>query len=539
MLPAMSPRTLALALAVAAAFVAHALFLSGLAEDAFITFRYAQNLVDGHGLVWNPGDPPVEGYTNFSWLLMSALLMTLGLDPELGSQALGLAASLVTLAYTWRCGVHLLGWSPAVALLPCAMLAVSGPFASWASGGLETNFFGALLVAGVYHYASYERSGERRTLFACFGALLLSALTRPEGVLVYALVLGLAVAASGPARSARLRDLAAPVGLTLLLGAVYFAWRWSYFGYPLPNTFYAKTGGSTAQYVRGARYAGLFALHFALPWAPLLALAWLRRGDAVTRPAAFAERLRAHALLCACALVTGAWSVYVMWVGGDYMAMYRFFVPALPFLYLLIAAAAARVVAPGPAPTVPVRALAWASLALGLLGTLVHSTPLERSLFAEPRYMHGNYRGVQKERWHAARLATLGHFFAGYAAGPEESLATDAIGIISYHSGLRVYGAHGLVDPAVAHEGRGDARIGSGFAGHERHDLARLLEKRPTFVMFTRELKPARPTGIAAPEDMRAIIAREYRLESVWLEDPRNGEAGWFNFLERRDRAPR
>ena len=41
-------------------------------DDAFISYRYAQNLAMGHGLTWNPGYPPTEGYTNFLLVLISA-----------------------------------------------------------------------------------------------------------------------------------------------------------------------------------------------------------------------------------------------------------------------------------------------------------------------------------------------------------------------------------------------------------------------------------------------------------------------------------
>ncbi len=43
-------------------------------DDAFITFRYAENLVEGHGLVFNPGGKPVEAYSNFLWLLVLAVV---------------------------------------------------------------------------------------------------------------------------------------------------------------------------------------------------------------------------------------------------------------------------------------------------------------------------------------------------------------------------------------------------------------------------------------------------------------------------------
>ena len=121
---------------------AHALALACVAEDAFISFLFARNLADGLGPIWNAGEPPVEGYTNFLWVMCSAVWILLGVDPGFGAQLLGVGASLVTLFLLWRAGVGALGWSEQVALLPCLFLALAGPFAAWAAGGLETNLFG-------------------------------------------------------------------------------------------------------------------------------------------------------------------------------------------------------------------------------------------------------------------------------------------------------------------------------------------------------------------------------------------------------------
>ncbi len=524
-------------------FLAHALALACVAEDAFISFRFAHNLADGLGPIWNPGEPPVEGYTNFLWVLVSALLLSLRLDPALGSQALGIAASLGTLLYTYRCGVRLLGWSPVAALAPCLFLAISGPFATWAGSGMETNLFGLFLLVGVYHFALYWREARRPDLFACFAALLLAMLTRPEGALVYTLLLGVAVWASRGRRVALLRDFAAPVLLSLGLFAVYFTWRWSYYGHPLPNTFYAKTGGSTAQYARGARYVLFFLQHYGLPFVPLLLVAaWggaraSSRGGAGVSKAARADLPRARVLPVSCAVIVAAYTLYIAWVGGDYMAMYRFFVPILPFAYLLLGSALARVPGALPRQSLAARGVALAGLAIAVLGSVVHSTPLERSLFASPAQMHGNYRGVEYECATAARLAVIGRFFAAYASGPSESLATDAIGAIGYHSGLRVYGVHGLVDVEIAHGERGAGRIGTGFAGHDRRDLVRVLARQPTFVVLRQDLVSRRPKGMRLTPGLAALLGTDYRLVTVWLEDERNDEAGWFGFLERRDRA--
>ena len=535
--------TAAFGILIGSVFLAHALALACVAEDAFISFRFARNLADGLGPIWNPGDPPVEGYTNFLWVLVSALLHSLDLDPALGSQVLGSAASLGTLFYTYRCGARLLGWSPTAALAPCLFLALSGPFATWAGSGMETNVFGLFLLVGVYHFGLYWRDARRPDLFACFGALLLAMLTRPEGVLVYGLLLGVAIWVARGRPAAVLRDFAAPVLLSLGLFAVYFAWRWSYYGHPLPNTFYAKTGGSTAQYARGGRYVLFFLQHYGLPWVPLLLVAaW----GGAREPGASEEEVsdgkgadlpRPQVLPVTCAVIVGVYTLYIAWVGGDYMAMYRFFVPILPFAYLLVGSALARVLDALPEAAPAGRALALGSLAIAVLGTVVHSTPVERSLFARLPQMHGNYRGVEYECETAARLAIIGRFFGAYGTGPSESLATDAIGAIGYHSGLRVYGVHGLVDAEIAHGTRGAARIGTGFAGHDRRDLARVLARRPTFVVLRQDLLERRPKDLRLTPGLTALLGTDYRLVTVWLEDERNDEAGWFGFLERRDRA--
>ena len=69
-----------------------------LTDDAFISFRYVRNLLEGHGLVFNPGEY-VEGYTNFLWILeLAALWGLFGLRPEH-------TANWLSVAYTgWHAG---------------------------------------------------------------------------------------------------------------------------------------------------------------------------------------------------------------------------------------------------------------------------------------------------------------------------------------------------------------------------------------------------------------------------------------------------
>src|SRR6267154_221619 len=77
-------------------------------DDAFISFRYADNLVRGIGLVWNQGER-VEGYTNFLWTLLMSGGICLGMDPVLFSQVLGIICFVLTLFFTYKLSRKIFG----------------------------------------------------------------------------------------------------------------------------------------------------------------------------------------------------------------------------------------------------------------------------------------------------------------------------------------------------------------------------------------------------------------------------------------------
>jgi hypothetical protein len=77
-------------------FLAIAIYNSFLCDDAFITFRYARNLANGLGPVFNAGER-VEGYTDFLWMILLSGVIKLGGSPERWSQILAIAFSLGTI----------------------------------------------------------------------------------------------------------------------------------------------------------------------------------------------------------------------------------------------------------------------------------------------------------------------------------------------------------------------------------------------------------------------------------------------------------
>jgi arabinofuranosyltransferase len=154
-------------------------------DDAFISFRYARNLIDGHGLVYNPGER-VEGYTNLSWTLMIAGALAAGLDPEWFTTVLGGLFGLGTIVVTYRLAERLLPASP----LPCVatwLLASSPGACGHAVFGLETSMFAFLIVAGILVFL---REQEHERGWPWSGLIFaLAGLTRPEAPLFFGLMM--------------------------------------------------------------------------------------------------------------------------------------------------------------------------------------------------------------------------------------------------------------------------------------------------------------------------------------------------------------
>ncbi len=525
-------------------FAVHALYLNVTAEDAFITFRFARNLVRGAGLVWNAGESPVEGYTNFLWLLVSALVIRLGLDAALLTQILGVLASLAALVLVYRFARDVLRLPPAPALAAPGLLALSGPFAAWAASSMETNLFALLVLLGCYFFCLWVQRSSLPHLLAAQGALLAATLTRPEGLLVYAVLAGAGffLALYRPGRPALGRYLAALL-VYLVPFAVYFLWRYAYFGYLLPNTYYAKTGGGLAQYLRGAKYSLLFFVLFILPLAPLpLGLLWERGAANSLRPPrslrALRDRVAENIGASVCLAVILVYSAYIVYVGGDYMAMFRFYVPLLPLIYPLAGLLAWKLYQQVSASVHKRGAIPWILLAAAAL-TFLHSTPLEQGLYETPWFMHGTYRGVQHERWHVARNRLAGEFFRRLRRSDDESLAVLGIGIIPYVTDMKVYSFHGIVDPQIAHRPT-KKTIGAGVSGHEKVDFVSVILKKPTYIMVdTGDLYPEAQPFPDYPDEIDAFVRQHYELKAAWLHDRVNREAGFLMYLELKERPGR
>ena len=223
-------------------------------DDAFISFRYVRNLLEGHGLVFNPGEY-VEGYTNFLWILeLAAIWRVLGIRPEHVANWLSVIYTVGTIAVMlwWVARMPFLRHRGLIAWMALGLICSSATFAVWTSGGgLETRqftFFALVAVACLSVFGA-----NRWGLLVASLSLAAAALTRPEGLLVAACCVGwFVVQRRITVRTLDWRGTLALAGPFVILIGGHFLARFRYYGEWLPNTYYAKHVGSW--YDSGFRY---------------------------------------------------------------------------------------------------------------------------------------------------------------------------------------------------------------------------------------------------------------------------------------------
>jgi len=196
--------------------IALALYMPVAAEDAYITFRFARNLANGFGLVFNPGER-VFGFSSPLWTLWLALGFKVGAPPVAWARVTTLALEVVTIvtvaAMLRRAFGHRSAWCFAF------FFALWPYFAGVSVSGMENQAMVALLaLASAWCAAKSPLSGP---------ALAALALMRPEGLVASAIV----------AAWARWRDRWIAV---VLIGAA-LAGLAVYFGSPVPQSLIAKS----------------------------------------------------------------------------------------------------------------------------------------------------------------------------------------------------------------------------------------------------------------------------------------------------------
>jgi arabinofuranosyltransferase len=460
-----------------------------LIDDAFISFRYADNLARGEGLTWNPGER-VEGYTSFLWVLLMAASLRLGIAPELSSQVLGVACGVGILLALWRLGVRRFGPASPFSYLPLAALATSRSFCGWCTGGLATTAFTLAVMLALLAFAREQESRAERPGSGLLFAL--AALLRPEGILFTA-VAGAFAGISVLRGQRSLRSVLVWAAPWVVIVSSHFLWRRSYYGFWLPNTFYAKVGGAWLD--QSLAYLSLFQADYQLAWfLPVVGLLLLRRRDVLTW-------ILAVSSLC--------YLAYILYVGGDRFE-FRFLVVILPATYWLIAAGL-REIARAPTLTgLPGGGGVVSGVVAGLLLLTTHLG----SVSDEAREERKNVQSLDNIRRYADLRAQQGRqlrdFISMGLLPSDLVVCIGGAGAIPYYTRWVAIDRYGLNDSYVAHL----PLARRGLIAHERKAPYAYLEERKVVAFTYRDLLTPRLSFQAVGREWqdRALPARALAL---------------------------
>ena len=404
-------------------------------DDAWISYRYAWNLSHGNGLVFNPGEA-VEGFSNLLYvLLLSAVFFVAGdVDIYKVSVALNTAAVATGCWLFWRHVRAELGPKPA--LWAAFFFGLAPMFWLWAASGLETTVV-LLFQLGIWFAVERARatpdlrSGLYLALWSA-GLIVLRAdgFLMPLAAAVYLMLHG------------RRRSGLGIVATVVVTQGLLSTFRLHYYGFPLPNSYYAKIAGPVLERVadalerlgQGVVSSGMLAAVVVV----VVALVWAarRRDLASVR----------FSLIFPCLAVA-----YWLYIGGDH-----FFERFLIVLYPMGALAVLRLLHQGG-----VKGPAWAFVGLLLIGMQLGP------LAIDPRF---NYTRSRYDRW--VELGTyLGQTYPG------KRLATDASGKIPYFSGLYTIDTLGLNDTHIAR-----VPVHRFRSGHSKFDPQYVLSREPDLI---------------------------------------------------------
>ena len=313
------------------AFVVLAYQRRWVAEDAFIDFRVVQQLLEGHGPVFNALER-VEAYSNPLWVALLTVWAWAGLPLEAGSVVLGLTLSATGLVCGTLGALHLARrWTgrerSGVLLVPLGALVYAALPPAWdfATSGLETGLSLAWMGASFCAVLKADTSRPSR-LYPVATLVGLGALVRPDlGIfsLGFAVMLGLSLLshARGGSRLPRMLLLLAAGGA---LPVLYQVFRMGYFAALVPNTAIVKQAGGE-YWAQGVLYLLDFVLVHDL-LLPLIPLAGWMVGWLI--PVVRARDWRTATLFVTLPVCGVLHATYVVRIGGDFMHA-RMLLPSL------------------------------------------------------------------------------------------------------------------------------------------------------------------------------------------------------------------
>lgn len=453
-------------------------FMPYMCDDSLIVARYAERLIEGHGLTWTDGER-VEGYSNLLWTVCVAAIGSLGIDVLDAARLLGVTCTATVFVALGRAHAPQSLADVLPSTLAALMFAVAGPVGVWAIGGLEQSMVAALLawaLVAVYPIIDGTDASRRRALLVGLPLGLLC-WTRPDAPLFTAVFAGVTVLLFELRRPGWVLALSM-TALPVLAVVMQLSFRLLYYGDWLPNPAYIKAHvgdrlGEGVEYIVGA-----------WQWmVPALVLVGLSLAVSFV-----GKHQRGRSILLLCCFV--AWAGYLVAIGGDIFAGRRHWVP----LWLLLS----FMLAPGLDWVIRRKRL-WLTLvvALGSLAAIGWLADLQRE---DPK-IHQAKR--QTWQWEGEVLArVLGEGFRA----EQPLLAVTAAGTLPYFSKLPSLDMLGLNDRHIARQQPEQP----GDLAHDHADGSYVLDREPDLIVFSLGIKAGFNAGREMLRDER--FKRDYTL---------------------------
>lgn len=290
-------------------------------DDSYITYRYARHIADGHGIVWNVGEPPVEGYTNFAWMILLAGLTNL-MNVELAAKIFCLISLLGILAAYYFMGRRFNNGRLVFCFAALFLLANPSTVLHSVSG-MDTMFFSLFFLVTIFFaYIMFEtKSLKLMPLYSVIGFLV--TLIRPEGSLPVIVLAAILIF-----RERDNKGLMFFLLLFVLPILFYLLWKTIYFGDIIPLTFYYKV-------ISGTVLKGLPTFLRVMAYAsPFLAVIFL----------SFAQNRKLRNLMFVG--IAGSFLVILIYILAARLSMnllYRFYFPTFVVIYFLAAVSIASI----------------------------------------------------------------------------------------------------------------------------------------------------------------------------------------------------
>ncbi len=484
-----------------ALFISNMLEVRFIQDDTYTSLRYVKNYLEGKGLVFNEGER-VEGYTNFLWIMILSGIeflnhnLKLALDLEKTAQLLSIIFSICVLILTYSLSKMINRESKIESssariiyemknLLPVFLLAFSTPMVYWGVSAMETNLFVSLvLLSIIIFYINGDKDKPNLTFVA---VSVLNSLLRPEGLIFFALIIFHKILFNyleWKRREEKNSILKMFDNITrkeilffLIPLSAYVIFRSVYYGYPLPNTFYAKTEFTFQFLQRGINYFYDFARSYLL------------YGFVLILPVVLFKNKNTNREFTLLFGITILWIVIVILIGGDVLPIHRFFLPIMPLIMILFVKAVVEIIE-----------IIFSQKKIILQSVLIFVFIL-LSLLSYLNYGKQKNEMMNKRSYEAGLVKKM-KIYAEWVEDQSKimrkskklTVALSTIGAFSYFSDAKVIDLVGLTDEYIAHNPKEVYGINDELPvlWKERHyNSEYVLSQKPDYIIFPAGAKPS------------------------------------------------